>query len=613
MIFTLARSSLVCLLMLFWIPAAAATPPDTVQNVLILGAGGTSYSALARALSAGSAPAIKSLAAAGSVVKLHCNQCLYLPGSEWNQVLSGNNAGALNAPQNGNILIPPGMSVFSRVQGGLGHDGVFTFAISAQISSAPLAQADYRPRSQSELFTALDAALRGAAGKRFFGFIDCSDPAGLPGADRLSGKILTRLSKERSVGRTLIYFVGFAEQQAGFMVSNFPNLRVEGSYRDVSPTALDLMGVNWRSLVPKVNGDSIALLREEIHVSTATETGELRLGYFFGVRTAVIFRTLVSGAFDREGLKVSLMSKYLRAGKYYPIPRDYAEIAGLRKARFGKADGTELLEQVAAGRFMGATVGETAFLLAVGQGLPVVAVAELAHDVEGGPSRCLLLRKGVSAVSPRDLKGRVFGSKRSAGGDTAFLKEFFLRAGMDPQRDVSIVENINDDKLKKKLSNGKIDGGLFHFSIAKQMVDAGIGWIYSPMNWIDPHMNQSLLVFRKDFVESSPEIVRKVVLAYMKQNAMEWRLPEAQRLKSAGLKGLEIDSADFEGTRLPRCELVPLVRQDVLEGMQALLVRQKTLPKAADLGQFINNNFVKASALEIGSPGEHETEVKSLR
>lgn len=336
----------------------------------------------------------------------------------------------------------------------------------------------------------------------------------------------------------------------------------------------------------------------QLDFSHFRKDGRILIGYFHGGRTVMLYRTQVYGEFEKEDIKVGLVTKRLRGHNYFLMP-NFLSDASSRGRNLGKATGEELVNLVESGELDGATVGETAFIRAVEDGHPIVAVAELGHDVKDGAGHAIVLHKDVKLTGPESFKNLKFGARRSAGGDEIVLREFLRQSGVDPDRDVSIVKNIQDDVFGEMLAKRQIDGAYGHvLSIRKwiQKYKYPI-YIHRPLDWLNAEMSNSVLVFSKKFVDENPEKVQKIVTAYIRQIRKEKAMPEEQR-KKEDVKGLEI-AIDFEGLNVPDYRSTPYVQTELLNQWQDIMVKHDGLDRKVDLTKFIDHRFVENAEKEL--------------
>lgn len=319
---------------------------------------------------------------------------------------------------------------------------------------------------------------------------------------------------------------------------------------------------------------------------------DVRIGYFLGGRTSLLYRAYINNYFTDENVSVRLITKTLREDEYYDIPDKFEVVKSIKGV--AKATGMELLDEVVAGRAEGATPGESSFVEAVWLGMPIVAVAELGHDTKEKPGHAIIFRKDVRIEKPEDIKGKKLVSRRAGAGDAIFLLEFLRSIGLDKD-DVSMTEQVDDDHYQEGIVDGTFDGGYFHLVQLDDLVDNGYAYIYRKLDWVNPELSHALLVFHKDFVRDHPDEVEKVIRAYMKRIKFEHSLSKEERMIDPGKNlrsGLQMEK-DFHGMNIPQYDLPPLVSIDLLNEVQDLMLRYNYIDKKTDLSPYIDNSFVE--------------------
>jgi ABC-type nitrate/sulfonate/bicarbonate transport system substrate-binding protein len=365
-----------------------------------------------------------------------------------------------------------------------------------------------------------------------------------------------------------------------------------------------ILAVRW--LIPRETPEDVAeqvarTTPPEVENKFVRKNGTISIGYFHGGRTMLLYRTLHFKEFEREAVNIELITKYLNGTDYFPMFLVNATKKPIKT--LGKVTGDELAEKLGAGEFDGATLGETAYLKAVASGMPIVAVAELGHDVKDKAGHALMLHNDVKIKGPESFKGLTFGARRSSGGDVIVIKEFIRKQGLDPDRDVKIIENINDEVFWSMLGNHEIDGCYGHgMGVRKSISKLHLPvYIYRPLDWVNPEISHSVLVFSKAFLDSHRPEVKKIVRAYMRRIKIESEMSEEERKKPAE-KGLEI-SFEFEGLSLPEYRKIPLVQENLLTEWKQILLRNKVISKDINLPDYIDNSFVREVSGEIyGDP-----------
>jgi ABC-type nitrate/sulfonate/bicarbonate transport system substrate-binding protein len=322
----------------------------------------------------------------------------------------------------------------------------------------------------------------------------------------------------------------------------------------------------------------------------------VRIGYFHGGRIHLLWRAYISKYFDDEGVNVEFYSKYLGKEGLYKVPKNFGEMQEKmgtddEAAYFGKQTGTEIIEAMERGILDGGTVGEFTFVQAVSNNSPIVAVAELGQETAEMPAKAIAMRKDVVINSPEDFKGKTLIASRPRSIDAIILREFIESLGLDAEQDLSIIYQARHDKQEELLKKKKIHGGLFHLHRLASFVKKDLIYIYRKMDWLNPEISHSLLVFRKEFVETYPEAVKKIILAYMKRIKYEHNIPPKEKVKEKRF-GLQM-VLYFQDMNLPQYDYPPLVSQDLLKEVQSLSLKYRFIDKQVDLTKFINNRFVK--------------------
>ena len=322
---------------------------------------------------------------------------------------------------------------------------------------------------------------------------------------------------------------------------------------------------------------------------------KVRIGYFHGGRTMNVYRAFIFGYYDKEKLDVELITRTLRSDVFRTTPKKYEDIMHFNG--WGKAKGDELLKLMMEDKVELATIGETSFLKAIGRGEDIVAVAELGFDTLKNPGHLIGLLKGVKAETAEDLKNIRWGARRSSGGDEVILKEFFVSKGIKPS-EVRIDRDLAEHKLKKGLLKGKIQGAYFHLMQFQKLYKKGILKMYTPLDWIDPRMSQSVLVVKRSYLNKNRETVLKILKALKKRTMFENSLSLEERLKRAegtyAMEGLQMERRFLGILNLPQFRNHPTVRVEILEKMQDLLLKHNVIKNKTDISKYIDNSLLNS-------------------
>ncbi len=327
----------------------------------------------------------------------------------------------------------------------------------------------------------------------------------------------------------------------------------------------------------------------------------VRLGISVGGRTVVLLWAYEKNKFKKANLDVTLLAESSESGEFVPVPRGRHKrpdmFKGARK-RAERTTGVQLIERMLQGQFEGVTVGGAPFLESVARGLPIVAIAGMGHERSDRPGGGIVFRKAVQLRTPADLRGKSLVAKQTGAGHGLVLREFLRSVGLDADRDVRLFERVPEEEAKRGLLDGTYDGGYFNLGDIREFIKKGSAYLYRPLNWMQPELLQSYLVFRRDFVEAHPDTVESIVRVYSKQIL-------GSRAKRQRENSDDLDASSEEREVLdmsfPVVDTPPLVKLDRLDGWQELLLRYKYLDRKLDVAPFVDNRFVEAAAKELAS------------
>lgn len=326
--------------------------------------------------------------------------------------------------------------------------------------------------------------------------------------------------------------------------------------------------------------------------AAAASTEPVRIGYFHGGRTNVVFRAHVSGFYDAEGIPVELYTASLTDRSVYKLPKTLREFQAHKREmdeEFSKMRGTEIVDAMMDGKVDAGTIGESSFIQSLAEGKPITAVALLGFDIRAMPGHVIAMRRDVPIESPADFRGKTLVTRRAGPGDYIFLKEFLADIGLGDDPSIKIQAQTPDPEIRPQLEKKEVHGGYYHLITA--FVLRHLLRPYRPLNWLNPEMSQAVLVFRNDFLARHPDRVQKVVNGYLKRIAYEKALPDDQ-VNRTWDKGLAMKPV-YEGMTIPQYSLPPLLRPELLEAMQELLLKYGFIDAQKDLSSAIDNSFVR--------------------
>jgi len=342
-------------------------------------------------------------------------------------------------------------------------------------------------------------------------------------------------------------------------------------------------------------------------------------------------RAYANNEFEKAGLPVEFYTAKFRSKEYKLIPRSITRFNEESGGSFyaGKIRGTELTDGIIDDKLDMAMIGEGSFLEALYAGKPLVAIAELGHDVKEHSGHVLIIRNGIKVKSPKDLLGKILVSRRAGPGDAAFLKAFLDKFGVDIKKDilqlssaklpknleekkklpkdkVIVVDDLYEDLRDKGTTNGVIDGGYFHLQSLEDDWISRNFYLLQPLHaWADPELSHALLVCHKDYLRNNRQRLIKLIEVYIKRVKYEHSLSYEERTNTSYNnpridRGLKM-ACNIQGLNYPQYDLIPTVSVELLYGVQRLLIKYGDFKeKNIQMGDFVDNSLVYAALKYLG-------------
>ena len=352
----------------------------------------------------------------------------------------------------------------------------------------------------------------------------------------------------------------------------------------------------------------------DVKISSAPAGQPIRIGYFHGGRTALLLRVYESDAFEKRGLNVEYYAAPLRGKDYEIVPKSIDEFNEGDTHNVGKTKGTELIDAMLAGKFDLAMAGESSFIYSIYSGKPLVAIAELGHDVKGQAGHAFLMRKGFRSAKPQDYLGKLVISRRAGPGDAIFLREYLQHIGVNlktsalylkslpktleekrrlPRNKVLIAEDVYEDDMRRGVKNGVIDGGYFHLmAVPKKSRD--FDTIASMDEFANPELSHALLVCTTGYLEANRAELTTFLEVYIERIKYEHGLSYEERTRTQD-KGLQM-AMNLNGLNYPQYDLVPTVGVGLLYDVEKLLEKYDFIGKNdVKIENYTDNSLVRAA------------------
>ena len=198
-------------------------------------------------------------------------------------------------------------------------------------------------------------------------------------------------------------------------------------------------------------------------------------------------------------------------GKYWMMrrPQEFPDLGKAYKIEWSQFQGTSVMSQaLIAGALDCATQG----VLPIAQGaaagtLAVYIVAEHVGEKPGSFSVYWAVKEESPIRTVADLKGKTVGISIIGGGTQGPFDLMLKRNGLDPQKDIKLVEvsfSLSEDAIR----SGRVDSSNMNQPFAARAeARGGIRKLFS-LNEALPNIVHIVEACRKDFVDKNPELLR---------------------------------------------------------------------------------------------------------
>ena len=292
---------------------------------------------------------------------------------------------------------------------------------------------------------------------------------------------------------------------------------------------------------------------------------------------------------------VSFANAATPAKKVTLVFADFSERAGLlfvaKDQHFFEEQGLDVdvvqvrsgpiaISAVAAGEAQFYSVSATgASLGAMASGLDIVFVAGFINRLDG------YFAVSTKVRAPEDLKGKIIGVQSIGGGIWMFTQILLDHWGLNPERDKIQIRVIGDDSvLAQSVMTGLIDGAVMGYTYSRVVSQKG-GRILVELPTLNIKYQGTGLVARKNFIDSSPDVVEKTLRALIRANRFiqdKNNQPAVIRSIKKWLRLAPSDSGEdlYERIRLLYDRSIMPTREGVQSALQLLA---KSDPKFAKL------------------------------
>lgn len=175
--------------------------------------------------------------------------------------------------------------------------------------------------------------------------------------------------------------------------------------------------------------------------------------------------------------------------------------------------GDALAEAMGRGEIQIGRMGTPPFLAAVGNG--VLRGKIIASSVIGNLDHFIFVVR-PDIHEPAALRGKTIGVLSCGSCDGHLMRLELRRAGLDPDRDVTYKELWQDYGKLEGLASGELAAQLLGEPAVSYGEMQGILRVVEPVSRAEPHFQWGLLVAREDFIAEQPDLLRRLLRAYLR-------------------------------------------------------------------------------------------------
>jgi NitT/TauT family transport system substrate-binding protein len=198
-------------------------------------------------------------------------------------------------------------------------------------------------------------------------------------------------------------------------------------------------------------------------------------------------------------------------------------------------------------------------------------------------------RPGING--PKDMKGKKIAVSRYGAFSDVQTRFLVRQWGMDPDKDVQILQIGNSAARAAAMASGGVDGGIVTPSFIPAAKKAGLNVIFD-MSKIPGKFANQIAVANERFIKEKPAVVKAVVAGFL--DGIKHFRTNAELGKAYLKKGYGISDAEAESVYL---ETRQFIRPDPTPDLEGIQNAWDAIPELrakgdVDLSKFIEGRFV---------------------
>lgn len=227
-------------------------------------------------------------------------------------------------------------------------------------------------------------------------------------------------------------------------------------------------------------------------------------------------------------------------------------------------------------------------ITAIAKGAPIKIVGSFFRTK--GPFHVLVSHDIQTAA---DLKGKTIGIGVPGSGLEATIRHVLSEAGLDPDKDATLVANGVFQDAYASLQNDQVDATVIHEPFVALAESEGIGHLLVKGYEVLPDLHTGVLVASDKFIEEHPEELRKILESYYK--SWIYARENLDETIAFGSEYINVDAAVLEAALQSELEIwenIPQVNLDAINTTQDIQIELGFQDEKHDISGSIDESFL---------------------
>jgi NitT/TauT family transport system substrate-binding protein len=264
---------------------------------------------------------------------------------------------------------------------------------------------------------------------------------------------------------------------------------------------------------------------------------------------------------------------------------------GLNLTMLYVTSGVITTQTIVSGSASAATTTATDALRAIAAGAPMKIIMVNIDQFQ----HLFVARPGIAG--PKDMKGKKVAVSRY-GAFSDIQTRFVIRQwGMDPDKDVQILQIGNSAARSAALASGGVDGAIVTPAFVPFARNAGLQVIFD-LSTIKTKFASQIMVAHESLVKERPEVLKQVVLGFL-DGIRSWKA-RPELVKPYLRKHYKVSEADIENIYV---DTNKFLRSEPVPDLEGLQNAWDSIPemrgRSADLKRFAEPRFVTEALAEL--------------